>query len=241
MEGCPLPLTIYGSRFTIYVQVLEVAVVFAPGHRRRGRLLRLGRVGDGGVRGEQEPGDGGGVLQGRAHHLRRVDDARLDEVFEAAGRGVVADRALRLLYLADDDGAVHPRVLRDAPQRLLHRAAEDAHAGQRVALLAEFVERPRRANERDAPARDDALLRGRARRVDGVLDAHLLLLHLGLGRGADADDGDAARELGEPLLQLLAVVVRGRLLDLVADGRDAPLDGLSLARALDDRGVLLVH
>ncbi len=99
----------------------------------------------------------------------------------------------------------------------------------------------RRAHQRDAAAGDDALLRGRARRVDGVLDAHLLLLHLGLGRGADADDRDAARELRQPLLQLLAVVVRGRLLDLVADGGDAPLDGLTFARALDDRGVLLVH
>jgi hypothetical protein len=45
--------------------------------------------------------------------------------------------------------------------------------------------------------------------VQGVLDAGLLLLHLDLGRGTDVDDGDAARELGEALLELLAVVVAG--------------------------------
>src|SRR5215203_1277315 len=229
------------SDFVTSGQVLEVAVVFASGHGRRARPLRLGRVGDGGVRGEHQAGDGSGVLQRRADDLRRVDDARLDEVFELPRRGVVADRALRLLDLADDDRAVHPRVLRDAAQRLLHRALDEAHAGQRVALRFEPLQRLRRADECDPAAGDDALLRGRARRVDGVLDAHLLLLHLGLGRRADADDRDAARELRQALLQLLAVVVRGRLLDLVADGGDAPLDGLAVARALDDRRVLLVH
>src|SRR3712207_8440235 len=46
----------------------------------------------------------------------------------------------------------------------------------------------------------------------GVVDAVLLLLDLNLSRAADADHGDAARELGEALLELLAVVVRGGLL-----------------------------
>jgi hypothetical protein len=42
-----------------------------------------------------------------------------------------------------------------------------------------------------------------------VIHAILALLHLDLGRAADADHRDAARELGQTLLQLLAVVVRG--------------------------------
>ena len=81
-----------------------------------------------------------------------------------------------------------------------------------------------RAEERDAAAGDDALFDGRAGRVQRVLDAGLLLLHLGLGRGADLDDGDAADELGEALLELLAVVVGGGVLDLRADLLDAALD-----------------
>ena len=71
-----------------------------------------------------------------------------------------------------------------------------------------------RADERDAAAGDDALFDGRAGRVQRVLDARLLLLHLDLGRRADADDRDAADELREALLELLAVVVRRGLLDL---------------------------
>jgi hypothetical protein len=40
-----------------------------------------------------------------------------------------------------------------------------------------------------------------------VVDAVLALLHLDLGRAADLDHGNAAGELGQPLLQLLAVIV----------------------------------
>jgi hypothetical protein len=76
--------------------------------------------------------------------------------------------------------------------------------------------------------------------MQGVFDAGLLLLHLGLGGGADLDHRNAAGELGQPLLQLLAVVVRGGLLDLGADLLDAALDRLRIAGAVDDGGVVLV-
>ena len=60
--------------------------------------------------------------------------------------------------------------------------------------------------------------------MKSVLDAVLLLLHLDLGRTADADDRDAACELRQTLLELLAIVIRGRLLDLRLDLGDAALD-----------------
>ena len=97
-----------------------------------------------------------------------------------------------------------------------------------------------RADERDAAAGDDALLDGRARRVQRVLDAGLLLLHLGFGRGADVDHRHAAGELRQTLLQLLLVVVRRGLLDRDADLLDAALDLVLLAGAVDDRRVVLV-
>ena len=68
----------------------------------------------------------------------------------------------------------------------------------------------------------------------------LLLLDFDLGRAADADHRDAAGELGQTLLQLLAVVVGGGLLDLRLDLADAGLDVRLLAGAVDDRGVFLV-
>ena len=68
----------------------------------------------------------------------------------------------------------------------------------------------------------------------------LLLLQLGLGSGADLDNRNAAGQLGQALLQLLAVVVAGGGLDQGLDLVDAGLDGLLVATALDDGGVVLV-
>ena len=93
------------------------------------------------------------------------------------------------------------------------------------------LERRLRADERDAAAGDDALFHGRAGRVERVLDAGLLLLHLGLGRSADLDHRDAADELREALLELLTVVVGRGVLDLLADLVDAAFDGFLLASA----------
>ena len=97
-----------------------------------------------------------------------------------------------------------------------------------------------RVQERHAAARDDALLERRASRLQGVLDAVLLLLHLGLGGSADLDHRDAAGELRQPLLQLLAVEVGVGRLDLALDLLDPALDRLAVAGAVDDRGRVLV-
>ena len=95
-------------------------------------------------------------------------------------------------------------------------------------------------DQRDAAAGHDAFLDGGAGRGQRVLDAVLLLLQLDLGGSADLDHGDAAGQLGQPLLQLLAVVVGGGLLDLGLDLLDAGLDRLVVALALDDGRVVLV-
>ena len=98
-----------------------------------------------------------------------------------------------------------------------------------------------RLEQRDAAARHDALLEGRAGGLQRVLDAVLLLLHLRLGGRADLHDGDAAGQLGEALLELLAVEVGVGVLDLGLDLVDAALDGLRVTGAVDDRGVVLRH
>ena len=56
----------------------------------------------------------------------------------------------------------------------------------------------------------------------------------------NSDHRDAAGELCQPLLQLLLVVVGGRLLDLRLDLGDPALDVLLRADAVDDGGVLLL-
>src|SRR5467141_4538210 len=96
------------------------------------------------------------------------------------------------------------------------------------------------AEQGDAAARHDAFFNRRTGRMHRVINAILALPYLDLGRAADADHRDAARELGQTLLQLLTVVVRGGFLDLRLDLIDARFDVGLLAGAVDDGGVLLV-
>src|SRR4030095_4253013 len=119
--------------------------------------------------------------------------------------------------------------------------ADDVDANLLVAVFGlQRSERLGAMEEGDAAAGDDAFLDRGAGRVHGVLDPVLALLHFGFRGAAYPDDGDTAGQLRQPLLQLLAVVVGGVLLDLRPDLRDAALDLLLLAGAVDDRRVVLV-
>ena len=74
----------------------------------------------------------------------------------------------------------------------------------------------RGADDGDAAAGEDAFFDRGAAGVQGVFDAGLLFLHGDFGGGADVDLGDAAGELGQAFLELLAVVVAGGVVDLVS-------------------------
>ena len=142
----------------------------------------------------------------------------------------------------DDDAALEAGVLGDLLERRLERLGDDAGAGGLVAAAASsatFEHRGLRTQQRDAAAGHDALFDGRLGGRHGVLDAVLLLLELDLGGGADLEHGDAAGQLGEALLELLAVVVGVGVLDLGLDLVDAALDVVLGAGTLDDGGLVL--
>jgi hypothetical protein len=122
----------------------------------------------------------------------------------------------------------------------VQRLADDVHAAGLVGIRAlQAFERPWSRRAAGAAAGDDAFFHGSAGGVQRVVNAVLALLHLDLGRAADLDDGDAAGQLGETLLQLLAVIVRGRDFDLLTDRIDAALDR-GFTGTVDDGGVVLV-
>ena len=72
-----------------------------------------------------------------------------------------------------------------------------------------------------------------------VIDTILTLLHLDLGRTADADNGNAASQLGKALLQLLTIIIGSGLFCLRANLRTACLDLVLLPNAIDDGGLIL--
>src|SRR5258707_7693830 len=205
-----------------------------------GILLRY--LGHHGFGGDQECRDRSCVLDRRANHLGRVDDALGDQVDIFAGLRVEAVGILILLeYLADDHRAVLARIDRDLARGPGKRLAHDLDAGLLVVVLGlDALELLGGAQQGDAAARYDAFLNRRTGRMHRVVNAILALLHLDFGRAADADHRDAACELGQTLLQLLTVVVRGGFLDLCLDLADAGFDVGLLAGTVDDGGVLLV-
>src|SRR3954468_6182970 len=210
----------------------------AAAHAAAAILLR--DLGHDGLGGEDVLGDGGRVLQRGARDHGGVDDARGHEVDVLAGGRVEADAGLGATHLVDHDRALEAGVLGDLAERLLERAQDDAHAGLLIVDAGGVDVDGRGGFEQgDAAAGHDALLERRAGRLEGVLDAMLLLLHLRLGGRADLHDGDAAGELGEALLELLAIEVGVGVLDLDLDLVDAALDRLGLAGAVHERGGVL--
>ncbi len=93
-----------------------------------------------------------------------------------------------------------------------------------VRVVVDLLDGRDHAEQGGAAAGDDAFVGRGAGGVEGVLDAGLGLLHLGLGRRADADDRDAAGDLRQPLLELLLVVLALGLLDLAAKLVDPLVD-----------------
>src|SRR5438477_2907676 len=225
-------------RAGLIVHTAHAAHTTARHTGRRTFLLRP--FGDHGFRGDQKPGDRRCILQRRPHNLGWVDDALGDEIDVLAVLGVEAVRVLVLLEdLADDDRPVFARIDGDLARRPGERLAHDLDAGFLVVVLrAYLLQYVAGAQECDATAWQDAFLDCGAGRVHRVVDAILAFLHLDLAGPADADHGNAAGELRQPLLQLLLVVVGRGLVDLRLDLGDARFDVGLLAGTVDDRGVL---
>src|SRR3984885_4261330 len=219
---------------------LEVHVPAAAWGSRRSGLLRLLR--DDRLGGEEQRRDRRRVLQRRAGDLGRVDDPGLEHVDVGAVGRVQALAGREGLHLLDHNAALKAGVDRDLLQRRLDGHAHDVRAGRLVAHQVQLVEGSASGlQQRDAAAGHDTLLDRGLGVAHRVLDAVLALLELDLGRRAGLDDGHAAGQLGQPLLQLLAVVVGVGVVDLGADLVNAARDLLRVASAVHDRRLVLGH
>src|SRR6185437_4839084 len=157
-------------------------------------------------------------------------------------RGIEAVIAFSFEHAGDHHPAVDRGVFGDLPGRCIERAPDDLHAGLLIAFaLGLFLcDRFDTTQQRKAAAGNDPFGDCSLGRANGVVERLFPCFHLRLGWRADANDGDAARQLRQPLLQLVLVVFAGRLFDFSPDLLNAPLDLLAYARPADDRGVVLV-
>src|SRR5712664_859766 len=235
-------LLLSSERLDLEIHTTHAAHAAATRRHAAAAGVLLRHFGHHGFGGDQQRRDRGRVLDRHTHDLGRVDDALGDQVDVFAGLGVEAIGVLILLEdLADDDGTVLARVDRDLAGWIRQRLTDDLDAGLLVVVLgAKPLEVLGGTEQGDAAARHDAFFHRRTGRMHRVINAILALPDLDLGRAADADHRDAACKLGQTLLQLLTVVVRGGFLDLRLDLIDPRFDVGLLAGAAHDRGVFLV-
>src|ERR1043166_1020965 len=191
--------------------------------------------------GEHQAGDGVGVLESEAGDFSRVNDASFHHVAVFASVGVEAEVfVLGVADLADHHSALVSGVESDLTGRLFQSALYDTDANSFVVVELELLDGRDAAEKCSAAAGNDALLHGRASSVHSVLNTSLLFLELGFGSRSDLDDCDAADQLGEALLQFLAVIVRSGVVHLLTDLLDAAFDFAGLTATFNDGGVVLV-
>ena len=181
-------------------------------------------------------------MQSRAGDLGRIDNARLDEIFECAGLGVESEIVLVVVAnLPDYDRTFVAGIARDLAQRLFGRAANDVNTDLLIAFRLESGEDLTGAEQCNTTARNDAFFDGCTGCMQSVFDTRLLFLHLSFGSSTDLDDGNTAGEFGQAFLQLFTIVVRSGLFDLSAKLLNATFDGLLRTATIDESGVVLVH
>src|SRR5262249_48384983 len=213
----------------------------ATGHGRH-RCLFLRSLGDHRLCGDEQPCNRGCILQRGADHLGRINDPVRHEVFELAGLRVEAEgMGVVVLDLADHHRAVFACVDRNLSRRPRERFFDHLDAVPLVFVFApQLLQRLAGAQQSDTTPGENAFLNRGPGRMHGIVNAVLAFLHLDLSGATDADHGNPARKLRQPLLQLLTIVVGGSFLDLRLDLSYTSLNIVLLAGTTHDRGVLLL-
>ena len=198
------------------------------------------QLGDHAVGGEHQAGDGRGVLQCGTGNLGRIEHAHFDHVAVGAVGGVEAEVAGTLDDLfttTDGSSPALATISRSGCSMARRTILMPASWSWLSPLRVPTRQRGRAAAQRRRRGR--CLLQRRHGWRAARLRRGPSFLHFDFGGGTDLDDGHAAGQLGNALLQLFAVVVAGGFLDLHADLLDAGFDGLLVAGTIDEGGVFL--
>lgn len=144
--------------------------------------------------------------------------------------------------MVDDNRTLKSRVGSNLANGLFKSLENDLHAGLLVGILGavkQSLDCGDSVEQCDAAACNGTLFNSCLGCCESILDAELLLFHLGLGSCADLDDRYAACKLCKALLKLLSVIVGSGVLDLGADLVYSGLDSVLVACAVNNDGVLL--
>ena len=107
-----------------------------------------------------------------------------------------------------------------------------------IAFQLELLQHADTSQQCDTAAGNDPFFNGGSCGGERIVDQILAFLHLSFSVSTDADLSHTTGQLGETLLQLLAIVFAVGLGDFLADHRSSAFDLGLLATTLNHRGVL---
>src|SRR6266699_1670563 len=214
-------------------------------HGRSSGLLLLWQVCDQSLGRQDHRSNAGSILQGRARYLCRVDDTALDHILVLVGEHVVAVVLVLVLFLGaahtfGDHRAVASAVDCKLAQWLLQGAAQDSHTRRGVSFEMQAIQRFDSIQQGHATAGYHTLFDACASSGKRILNTRLTVFQFNLGASADLNKRYAAGQLRQALLELLTIIVAGRLFDLRLDLADASLDFCRLTLAFDNGRIILV-
>src|SRR6202162_2656876 len=131
-----------GSGFELTLEWCGLVIHTAHATRTtRSRFFFLGHLSHQCFCGKHESGDRSGVLQRRAGHLGRIDDASLYQVLVFAGSHVEPFIAPAILDFLNDQSAFLPSVVGELACRKLECASNDLRTNSLITFQLNVIER----------------------------------------------------------------------------------------------------
>src|SRR5690606_35049134 len=130
-----------------------------------------------------------------------------NQITVLVGARVVAKVAFAFADLLHNDRAFKTGVADDLTKGFFDSASDDANTHGLSVRDLQVVQGCLSAKQSNATTRHDAFFNSRARCMQSILYASLLLFHFGLSGCAHLDDGNAADQFRQTLLELLTVIV----------------------------------
>lgn len=211
----------------------------------RSRHLLLRSIDDGNLSGTQQRSNTRRINERSANNLQGINDTSSDHIdilASSAVEALVEVSSILIRKLANNDRTLKTSVLDDRARGTGDGALDDVDTEVliEVGSLGVLQTISSGLEESSATTGQDTLLDSSACSVQCIDDTVLLLTDLDLRGTADLNDSDTAGELSKTLLELLLLVLGGRLVsDDAADLLAALGDSVLASLAVQDDGVLL--
>src|SRR6056297_1899947 len=186
--------------------------------------------------------NGSSIFKRNARHFGRIDHTGFMEVLILLGAGIVPVVVFTVLDLADNHGSFHACILYNLANRLLEGTPYNGDTGTFVFVVPlKILQRLNSADIGNAATGNDPFFNSSSGGTESIIEPVFFLFHLHFGSSSDINHSHTTCQFGKAFLQLLTVIVRGRILDLLTNLVDPCFDHLLITGTVYNRGVLLIN